>query len=33
MSQLDMGLLIGVFIGALASIWAIGLLRIYKEGK
>ncbi len=33
MSQFYMGLLIGVFIGALASIWAIGLLHIYREGQ
>ncbi len=33
MSQFDTGLLIGVFVGILASIWAIGLLHIYREGK
>ena len=33
MSQFYMGLLIGVFVGILTSIWAIGLLHIYREGQ
>ncbi len=33
MSQFDIGLLIGIFLGVLTGIGAVGLLIVTREGK